>query len=146
DIILVLRTFPIRVAGNSGPLEEELTWTELRQISGYPHEIAETTTVTGRLRRVARFSFDVVERAVRVNRPTHLAIHGLDYLTYQDFGKTSFESLSKLSRAFIDSVEGRLNVPATFLFTGPANESIIDRRLQVAESAEIHCGHHRRTA
>src|SRR5207247_2333364 len=34
EIILVLRAFPIRVAGNSGPLEEEMSWREVSQESG----------------------------------------------------------------------------------------------------------------
>jgi adenylosuccinate synthase len=36
DIVMVLRTFPIRVAGNSGPMGAEMSWPQLaRRINGY---------------------------------------------------------------------------------------------------------------
>ena len=50
DVILAIRTHPIRVAGNSGPLPNEITWEDVQRESGYPHPIAEFTTTTNRLR------------------------------------------------------------------------------------------------
>src|SRR5258708_756597 len=42
DIVVVFRTFPIRVAGQqAGPLNEEITWEQLQKESGYPFSIAE---------------------------------------------------------------------------------------------------------
>lgn len=36
DIVMVVRTFPIRVAGNSGPLSNEISWVELaRELNGH---------------------------------------------------------------------------------------------------------------
>ena len=128
DIFMVLRTYPIRVAGNSGPLAYETDWPTVTKLSGYPRPLSEFTTVTHRLRRVGRFDLELVRRAVRVNRPTGIALHGLDYLAYQDFGKTSFSDLSATSRTFIDRLESDLGVPVLFLFTGPDAEHIIDRR------------------
>src|SRR5207302_4496889 len=36
EIIMVVRTFPIRVGGRSGPLNGETTWEEVQQVSGAP--------------------------------------------------------------------------------------------------------------
>jgi adenylosuccinate synthase len=71
DIVVVFRTFPIRVAGaQAGPLGDEITWEQIRAESGYPSDITEMTTVTNKVRRVGRFDWDLAEKAVKVNRPT----------------------------------------------------------------------------
>jgi adenylosuccinate synthase len=90
--------------------------------------VEEFTSVTGTLRRVAQFEMDLVKRAALINRPTHLAVHGLDYLSYQDYGKTEYQELSEVSKSFVHRLEDTIGIPATFLFTGPPNECLIDRR------------------
>ena len=69
EVIAVVRTMPIRVAGNSGPLEHETTWEELQ--ARIPHLVApETTTVTGNVRRIAdEIDMDMLERMVMLCRP-----------------------------------------------------------------------------
>jgi adenylosuccinate synthase len=128
DVYVVLRTYPIRVAGNSGPLPGEITWEDVATRAGYPHALAEYTTVTKRLRRVAEFDWDLAGKAVRINRPTGIALHGVDYLNYGDYGKSEWSDLSKISRAFIRELEVTLKVSVAFIFTGPNAEHIIDRR------------------
>jgi len=71
-IIGVARTYPIRVAGNSGPLPNETTWGEI----GLPEEI---TTVTKLVRRVGRFSVEDFEKSYLINKPTHIALTFTDY-------------------------------------------------------------------
>jgi adenylosuccinate synthase len=127
DVIVVLRTYPIRVAGNSGPLAEELSWDEIVRRAGYPHSIAEYTTVTRRLRRVGEFDWGLARRAVMVNRPTALALHGADYLSYADLGATSWESLSAATQRFVRRLEEELDVPVEFIFTGPGESQMVDR-------------------
>ena len=127
-IIMVTRTYPIRVGGNSGPLKDEVSWEQLRRLSGYPYEIAEYTTATKRLRRVALFDWDLVRRAAKVNRPTQIALHGLDYTDYRNKGVTTFDDLTKSAKEFVEAVEQELNVKVTFVGTGPTNEELIDRR------------------
>jgi adenylosuccinate synthase len=129
NVYVVLRTYPIRVAGNSGPLPGEITWEEVAKRAGYPHALAEYTTVTKRLRRVAEFDWDLARKAVQINRPTGIALHGVDYLNYTDYGKSEWSDLSKISRAFIRELEVALNVSVAFIFTGPDAEHIIDRRV-----------------
>lgn len=57
---VVARVFPIRVAGNSGPLAGETTWEEL----GLEPE---KTTVTQKVRRVGAWDPDLLAAAVRAN-------------------------------------------------------------------------------
>jgi adenylosuccinate synthase len=80
DIILVIRAFPIRVGGNSGPLPNEIDWPTLASEVGLPKNHMELTSATKRMRRVARFHPDVVRRAITVNNPHRIAMNHLDYV------------------------------------------------------------------
>jgi adenylosuccinate synthase len=126
DVVVVLRTYPIRVGGPSGPLDDT-SWETVAQRAGYPTALAEYTSVTGRLRRVGNFDWDLAKRAVRINRPTALAVHGIDYLDYEDLGKRHWDELGPTSRRFIAELERRLNVAVRYVFTGPAGSDLIDR-------------------
>jgi len=126
EIILVIRTYPIRVAGNSGPLPNEITWQELSKRIG--KRVEEITTVTGKVRRVAEFDIEVVKKAIMVNRPTQIALQFLNYLFPNDEGKNSWNSLSQEARAYIEKLERDLGVPITLIGTAQSNEGMIDRR------------------
>ena len=80
DVTMVVRSFPIRVAGDSGPLVGETTWEEIARKAGRVDDLREYTTVTKRLRRVGRFDPVLVRRALAVNRPTRLVLNHLDYV------------------------------------------------------------------
>jgi adenylosuccinate synthase len=60
EVYVVVRAFPIRVAGNSGPLKDETTWEEL----GLPEE---RTTVTKKVRRVGGWDQVLFDQAVAAN-------------------------------------------------------------------------------
>ncbi len=120
DIVLVLRTFPIRVAGQqAGPLRQEIDWETIQRESGYPHSIAERTTVTGMLRRVGRFDWHLAMRAIAVNRPTHIALNFLDYIGYTDRGAHDWHALSDAAQDFIREMQSRSGVSSFYLGTGP---------------------------
>lgn len=82
--MLVLRTYPIRVGniveggvtvGTSGgcwPDQEEISWDAI----GVPPE---TTTVTGRIRRVFTPSYLQIKHAMSLTRPEHVFISHCDY-------------------------------------------------------------------
>ena len=126
DIVLVLRTFPIRVAGDqAGPLKDEITWDQLRLESGYPHDITEMTTVTNKIRRVGRFDWELATKAVQVNAPTTVAINGLDYLDCRNRGSSDYTELTFPAREFVDRLATALRVPVTMLGTGPSIREII---------------------
>ncbi len=135
DIFMVVRTYPIRVPGPSGRLERETSWEEIRASSGAPHPIFEMTTVTRRVRRVGMFEEIPVARAAQINRPTGIAIHGIDYIDFSDKGKRRFEDLSYAARDFIAKLEKLTQAPALFIYTGPDTSDIIDRR----RNSSSHC-------
>lgn len=60
EIWVVVRPYPIRVAGDSGPLKFETNWATL----GLPEE---RTTVTNKIRRVGAWDPSLVEQAVEAN-------------------------------------------------------------------------------
>ncbi len=128
DVILAIRTYPIRVAGNSGPLPNEISWQDVQRESGYPHPVAEFTTTTNKLRRVARFDWSVVDQAVAANSPTQIALHGSDYIDFANQTMTEWHCLSRDLRSLVDAIEQRYDIPVAFVGTGPAIEHIVDRR------------------
>ena len=126
QIIMVVRTYPIRVPGHSGPLGKETTWSALSRSSGSVVELNEFTSVTKRLRRVGLFEPEPIKRAVMVNRPTGLAVQGLDYLNFEDRGKRNLRTLSQKGRKFIEALEKLTAVPVRYVFTGPDLLDVIE--------------------
>ncbi len=102
EVVLVLRTFPIRVGGASGPLPNEIDWATVTAESGYPRNLIEFTSVTKRVRRVARFDPEIVRRAILHNRPTCIALNHLDYVDAQC---TKGNRLTQRSREFVQKTE-----------------------------------------
>lgn len=96
-VVMVVRAFPIRVAGASGPLPRETTWQAVAEAAGRPG-LAEWTTVTGRIRRVAEFDPAVVRRAIAANRPTLLVMNHVDYAA-PDYARTRGAALAFVGRA-----------------------------------------------
>lgn len=126
DIIMVCRTYPIRVAGNSGPMHAEISWEELSKRIGKP--VLEHTTVTKKVRRIGEWDDDLFMRSVRLNEPTQIALTFVDYLNPEDEGKTSWDDLSKTTKSFVARLEKMSGVPVSLLGTGGENWEIIDRR------------------
>lgn len=120
EIVVVFRTFSIRVAGDqAGPMTDEITWAQIQRESGYPHPIEERTSVTNKVRRVARFDWELARRAVSLNKPTRVAINGFDLLNYCNFGLSSVDDLECRSRKFIERMHNLLGEKPLFLGTGP---------------------------
>lgn len=80
DIILVIRSFPIRVSGNSGPLSSEIDWETVSSESGSDISIKEFTSVTNKLRRVGRFDSELVKKAIQINKPSRIVLNHVDYI------------------------------------------------------------------
>ena len=135
DVLMVIRTFPIRVTGNSGPLPHEITWDDVTSESGSAEPITERTTVTQGVRRVARFSWDMVERSLRLGRPSQVALNFVDYLDAHDFGCTRYERLSECSRKFVEDIQSRLDAPISLIGTGPGIEQVVDLRSSLTSRA-----------
>lgn len=128
DVVMAVRTYPIRVGGHSGPLKNEVSWDDVTERSGYPVPLAEYTTTTKRLRRVAEFDWDLVLRAVAANHPSHLALHGLDYIDYENRGVQSPDRLTSSAKSFMAQLALRTGVPVSFAGTGPLVHELLDLR------------------
>ncbi len=126
EVVLVLRTFPIRVAGQqAGPMFKEIDWETVQRESGYPHRLDEFTTVTGKLRRVSRFDWDGALRAISTNRPTRIAINFLDYLEYANRSARHVKDLGLLSHEFLHGLASRSNIDKFFLGYGPSIQDVL---------------------
>ena len=126
QVVLVLRAFPIRVGGNSGPLPNEVTWETIRQESGARWDLDEFTSVTGRLRRVARFDPEIVCQAIAVNQPTHVVLNHIDHV---DAAAAELSSLTDRSRAFMADVEREIGHSVDLAGLGPSAFVETSRRL-----------------
>ena len=94
DVILVLRTYPIRVAGNSGPMKNEITWNELSSRIGIDLT-PEKTTVTKKVRRIAEWDDDLFYQSCILNEPTQFALTFADYVDPKLYGVDSKEEVMK---------------------------------------------------
>jgi adenylosuccinate synthase len=115
DITLVLRAFPIRVAGNSGPLPNEIDWDELTRNSGNPFGVREFTSVTNKLRRVAYFDASVVRLAITHNRPSKIVLNHLDYVD----SRCAIEGrLTPRASSFVREIEDQLGASVSHVGFG----------------------------
>ncbi|BAV46776.1 Adenylosuccinate synthetase [Mesorhizobium loti] len=129
DVTMVLRSYPIRVAGQSGPLTHETTWEEIARQSGLKMDIREYTTVTKKLRRVGLFEFDLVKRAIDANNPTRIVVNHLDYIGEIE----DIEKKSSAVRRFINSFETKVSRRIDWFGFSPLN--VIDRSAPVLGAA-----------
>lgn len=112
-VIMVIRTYPIRVPGDSGGLPNEMTWDEVTARSGRTSPIREYTSVTKKERRVGGFDPDIVLRAIAANRPDQIVLNHLDYIPGGESG------LSEEQTAFVDRVQSLLRARVDCVGTGP---------------------------
>lgn len=102
-VVMVARLLPIRVAGNSGPLEEELTWEQVSEMAGRP--VTESTTVTKKTRRIGTFQPNHVADAIRRNGICDLVLTFLDYIHPEVEGLDKWHELSEPSRKYVEEIE-----------------------------------------
>jgi adenylosuccinate synthase len=118
EIVLVLRTFPIRVAGNSGFLPDEIDWETISRESGSNIPIIEYTSVTKAVRRVARFDPDVVRQSIMVNRPTKIVLNHLDYIDASCFASNE---LSEKTAVFVRKIESLIDSSVDYFGFSPSS-------------------------
>lgn len=137
EVFGVMRTYPIRVAGNSGPFckeaDLEVTWDDIARWSGSKDKLVEFTTVTGRVRRVGTIDWGFMKRSIRMNGVTKLFITFMDYINALDYGNKGdgFDRLSETSQAFIQKAESILGVTVVGVSTGPKADEMVWRNAAV---------------
>jgi adenylosuccinate synthase len=123
DVTLVIRSYPIRVAGNSGRLPGETTWEAVAREAGLPEGYVELTTATRRVRRVGKFDPRVVRRAIAVNNPSRIVLNHLDYVD----PSVRNGQFTRVAINFIEQVEASLGRGVDWLGTDPA--TVYERRV-----------------
>lgn len=127
EVVLVIRTFPIRVAGASGPLPHEIDWATVTSESGYSDQLVEYTSVTNRVRRVARFDPEIVRRAIAHNRPTCIALNHLDYI---DASCANERRVTQKALDTVGIIEAQIDARLSLLGFDPASLTWRDIRSQ----------------
>jgi len=113
SVIGTVRTFPIRVGGNSGGHysdQKEISWSELGQPPEY-------TTVTNRMRRVFTFSREQIRRAAWECQPDHIFLNFCNYLK-------SDKEVNDLVKVIEQEVDKNRSGAVKFLGYGPRHQDI----------------------
>lgn len=117
--------------GNSGhwyPDQVELSWEEVTKHSGSPEPLVEMTSVTKLPRRIATFSFENLQEAIRVNdtgKGMFLSLNFANYIDYKLFGCSKPEEIPE---TFYDWMRSNLRAHADrvmFVGTGPNMEQMV---------------------
>lgn len=131
-VVMVCRTYPIRVGGNSGPLRKDLTWAEISRRSGIAVaklRKAERTTNTNTLRRPGEFEWGLLRTAAELNSPTDIALTFSDYIDIKNRSARRFDQLTQPTILFIEEIERVAMAPVSLISTHFGRRSIIDRRI-----------------
>jgi adenylosuccinate synthase len=139
EIVVVFRTFPIRVAGaQAGLLNQETSWEQIQKESGYPSSVEERTSVTRKVRRVSRFDWELAKRALVLNRATRVAINGLDLLNYNNFRVDNLLSLDRASIELSRNLAQLADCDLLYLGTGPGH--LFSENLRTSEDSVCYSG------
>lgn len=122
---VVFRTHPIRVAGNSGPLNNETTWEALQAQN--PNIPTERTTVTKKVRRVGAWDSDLARRAFHANggylsRNAHACLMFADYIQpelYEAHGARHRMTPLLMDMTAIHALEADMNTKFDIIGTSP---------------------------
>jgi adenylosuccinate synthase len=131
-VIMVTRTYPIRVGGNSGDFgSKEISWKIISERSGVNiSELTSTekTTTTKKDRRVAEFSWDLFRKSCELNSPTDIALTFVDYISSENKSVSRYEQLTLDTKNFIEELERCSGLKVSLISKGFDYRSIIDRR------------------
>ena len=130
-IVLVCRTYPIRVGGQSGGFSREIDWETVSERSGIPVEELhghEVGSVSGKQRRVGEFDWEMLRRACHLNSPTDVALTFVDYLDKVNGNAIRFDQLTPETIEFVEDIEMVAGVPCSLMANGFDYKCVIDRR------------------
>lgn len=118
NVLMVCRTYPIRVAGNSGPMEHEISWDQIKDACGNPIT-PEKTTVTKKVRRIAKWDDKLFEQSCILNSPTEIALTFADYVDPDLFGVSDPLKVAKSTKLKDFLAEHGLSGKVRYIGTGP---------------------------
>lgn len=130
-VVMVTRTYPIRVGGTSGPMGIEIKSQDIADRSGVPVsdiEATEVGTISGSKRRKAEFDWEQLRRSAVLNGATDIALTFADYVRVENRTSVRYERLSSDTKTFIEQVERVANAPVSLISTCFDRFGVIDRR------------------
>jgi adenylosuccinate synthase len=130
-VVVVARTYPIRVGGESGPMGVEISFDDIAQRSGLPVEKigkTEIGSVSGKSRRMAEFDWERMRRSVYWNGATDIALTFVDYLGAENISAAGFNDLNAEAQKFISDLERICNVPVSLISKDFGRDGLIDQR------------------
>ncbi len=130
-IVMVCRTYPIRVGGPSGNMSQEISWAEISRRSGksyYKLLKTEKGSTTHRRRRVGEFDWELLRKSAFINGATDIALTFVDYLSKENESARRFDQLTKETIDLIEEIEQVTKARVSLIGTGFNPRSIIDRR------------------
>jgi adenylosuccinate synthase len=131
-ILMVTRTYPIRVGGTSGPfISKEIDMETVAKRSGknaLELKKNEKTTTTKIDRRIAEFSWTLFRKACELNSPTDIALTFADYISTFNEKARRYDQLTPETRQFIEELERCSGVKVSLISTCFDYRAIIDRR------------------
>ncbi|MEQ8249548.1 MAG: adenylosuccinate synthetase [Alphaproteobacteria bacterium] len=131
NVIMVLRTYPIRVGGPSGWIGEEIGYETLSQRSKIPIDelkSTETGTVSGKQRRLAEFDWAQLGDAAAINGATEIAVTFADYFGIENRKAKCFDELNVEALSFIERVERVTGIPVSMVSKAFAADGVIERK------------------
>ena len=130
-IVLVCRTYPIRVGGASGDFSKEINWETVSARSGIPLKELVSNEVGSRSRkprRVGEFDWQMLRRACHLNSPTDIALTFVDYLDVRNMDAIRFDQLTPETIKFVEDIEMVTGVPCSLIGNRFDYKCVIDRR------------------
>jgi adenylosuccinate synthase len=130
-VVMVTRTYPIRVGGPSGPMAFPIDAQVVAERSGLPLgqiDKTEVGTVSGKKRRIAEFDWNQLRTSATLNGVTDIALTFADYLAAENQDALRFDQLSSETREFIAEVEQVANAPVSLISVRFRRGGVIDRR------------------
>lgn len=131
-VIMVMRSYPIRVGGESGPMMKQIDFATVAERSGLAVELigkTEVGTISGKVRRMGEFDWEQVRRAAVLNGATDIALTFADYIDGRNKSAGEFGQLTKETIDFVEEVEQVTGVKVSLITKDFGKDAvIIDRR------------------
>lgn len=131
-VIMVTRTYPIRVGGHSGYMGVEIGAGEISARSGLPEADVRRTemgTISGKPRRIGEFDLGQVRRSAALNGANAIALTFADYLDGANREARSFADLDERAQRRVREIEEATGARVELIAVGPGRANIIDRRV-----------------
>ena len=130
DVIMVVRTYPIRVGGPSGAMGQVIDFETIHERSKVPLEEFGTTergTISNKPRRVAEFDWARIRRSAQLNGATRIALTFADYFGVENREATDYDELNDRTQEFIRKLEMVTGVSVDYVSKAFAKDGVLEK-------------------